>query len=195
MRYSTSGARRAGAARAPWRRLSAQGIPLALSLLLAACGGNGNDGAEPGPTGQGGMSGSSRMVAAETALTPVNVSASSSERGDLGGAAAIDHNDKTRWGSGFNDGESLTLDFGKSEVISRVLFLVDKFVRPKLIGHRVNLPFLAVLFGLLGGVSTLGVLGLFVGPFMMAVLFWWLRGGEMSATPENAAAVADQHAA
>ena len=55
------------------------------------------------------------------------------------------------------------------------LFMVDKFVRPKLIGHRVNLPFLAVLFGLLGGVSTLGVIGLFVGPFLMAVLFVWLR--------------------
>jgi predicted PurR-regulated permease PerM len=61
------------------------------------------------------------------------------------------------------------------------LFLVDKFVRPKLIGRRVELPFLAVLFGLLGGVSTLGVLGLFVGPFMMAVLFWWLRGGRVDA--------------
>lgn len=59
------------------------------------------------------------------------------------------------------------------------LFLVDKFVRPKLIGNRVNLPFLAVLFGLLGGVSTLGVLGLFVGPFMMAVLYWWLRDGDV----------------
>lgn len=55
------------------------------------------------------------------------------------------------------------------------LFLVDKFIRPKLIGHRVNLPFLAVLFGLLGGVSTLGVIGLFVGPLMMALLFSWLR--------------------
>ena len=59
------------------------------------------------------------------------------------------------------------------------LFLVDKFVRPKLIGQSVNLPFLAVLFGLLGGVSTMGVIGLFVGPFMMAVLFWWLRGGQV----------------
>jgi len=58
------------------------------------------------------------------------------------------------------------------------LFMVDKFIRPKLIGHRVNLPFLAVLFGLLGGVSTLGVIGLFVGPFMMAVLFVWLREGQ-----------------
>jgi predicted PurR-regulated permease PerM len=61
------------------------------------------------------------------------------------------------------------------------LFLVDKFVRPKLIGRRVELPFLAVLFGLLGGVSTMGVLGLFIGPFMMAVLFWWLRGGRVDA--------------
>lgn len=61
------------------------------------------------------------------------------------------------------------------------LFLVDKFVRPKLIGRRVELPFLAVLFGLLGGVSTMGVIGLFVGPFMMAVLFWWLRGGRVDA--------------
>lgn len=55
------------------------------------------------------------------------------------------------------------------------LFMVDKFIRPKLIGQRVNLPFLAVLFGLLGGVSTMGVIGLFVGPFMMAVLYSWLR--------------------
>ncbi|MBK4736623.1 AI-2E family transporter [Noviherbaspirillum pedocola] len=65
------------------------------------------------------------------------------------------------------------------------LFLVDKFVRPKLIGHRVDLPFLAVLFGLLGGVSTIGVLGLFVGPFLMAVLFWWLRGGKVEAVIET----------
>lgn len=77
------------------------------------------------------------------------------------------------------------------------LFMVDKFVRPKLIGHRVNLPFLAVLFGLLGGVSTLGVLGLFIGPFMMAVLFWWLRGGQVEAIQATAAVQAetDKHAA
>jgi predicted PurR-regulated permease PerM len=65
------------------------------------------------------------------------------------------------------------------------LFLVDKFLRPKLIGHKVNLPFLAVLFGLLGGVSTLGVIGLFVGPFMMAILFGWLRGEALQPRVEN----------
>lgn len=75
------------------------------------------------------------------------------------------------------------------------LFLVDKFVRPKLIGHSVNLPFLAVLFGLLGGVSTLGVIGLFVGPFMMAVLFWWLRGGQVDTIPATVPIGSEKHAA
>ncbi|MFZ6768523.1 di-heme oxidoredictase family protein [Undibacterium sp. Di26W] len=56
----------------------------------------------------------------ETALTPVSASASSMERGDLSAAAAIDHNESTRWGSGFTDDQYLTLDFGKSETITRV---------------------------------------------------------------------------
>jgi len=55
------------------------------------------------------------------------------------------------------------------------LFLVDKFIRPKIIGSTVHLPFLAVLFGLLGGVTSMGVIGLFVGPFLIAVLFAYLR--------------------
>ncbi|WP_449406332.1 AI-2E family transporter [Massilia phosphatilytica] len=53
------------------------------------------------------------------------------------------------------------------------------------VGRRVNLPFLAVLFGLLGGVSTLGVIGLFAGPFMMAILFEWLRGDDGDNTALN----------
>lgn len=68
------------------------------------------------------------------------------------------------------------------------LFMVDKFIRPKLIGKRVNLPFLAVLFGLLGGVSTMGVIGLFVGPFLMALLFAWLREDAAPAAIEVAPA-------
>lgn len=55
------------------------------------------------------------------------------------------------------------------------LFMVDKFVRPKIIGNSVRLPFLAVLFGLLGGVTSMGVIGLFVGPFLVAMLFEYLR--------------------
>lgn len=51
-----------------------------------------------------------------------------------------------------------------------VMFVADHFVKPMLIGGAIELPFLAVLFGILGGVETLGLLGLFVGPIIM-VLF------------------------
>ena len=51
-----------------------------------------------------------------------------------------------------------------------VEFVADHFVRPILIGGATRLPFLWVLIGILGGVETLGLLGLFVGPATMAVL-------------------------
>jgi predicted PurR-regulated permease PerM len=51
-----------------------------------------------------------------------------------------------------------------------VMFIADHFVKPVLIGGAIQLPFLAVLFGILGGVETLGLLGLFVGPMIMVLL-------------------------
>jgi predicted PurR-regulated permease PerM len=51
-----------------------------------------------------------------------------------------------------------------------VVGIADHFVRPVLIGGATRLPFLWVLVGILGGVETLGLLGLFVGPATMAVL-------------------------
>lgn len=51
-----------------------------------------------------------------------------------------------------------------------VLFVADHFVRPAVIGNATRLPFIAVLFGILGGVEGFGLVGLFVGPVVM-VLF------------------------
>jgi len=50
-----------------------------------------------------------------------------------------------------------------------VLFVADHFVRPQMIGNATQLPFLAVLLGILGGVETLGLIGLFVGPVVMTL--------------------------
>ncbi|MCF3935688.1 AI-2E family transporter [Acuticoccus sp. M5D2P5] len=50
------------------------------------------------------------------------------------------------------------------------LFIVDKTIRPKLVGGPISLPFLPTFFGLIGGVKTMGFLGLFVGPVLMAIL-------------------------
>ena len=56
-----------------------------------------------------------------------------------------------------------------------VIGIADHVVRPVLIGEATKLPFLWVLIGILGGVETLGILGLFVGPATMAVLIMLWR--------------------
>jgi CxxC motif-containing protein (DUF1111 family) len=105
------------------RNLSTRGLAVALTLVLTACGGGGGEPAES--TAQSASSKMFNVLASmfespEVALTPVNATSSSEERADLSAAAAIDHNEHTRWSSGFTDDQSLTLDFGKSEVINRV---------------------------------------------------------------------------
>lgn len=67
------------------------------------------------------------------------------------------------------------------------LFIVDKTLRPRLVGGPVKLPFLPTFFGLVGGVKTMGIVGLFVGPVLMALLvsIWreWLRGMATESPP------------
>lgn len=53
---------------------------------------------------------------------------------------------------------------------SILLFVVDHFVRPIIIGDAARLPFLWVLLGILGGIESFGLIGLFIGPTLMAVL-------------------------
>lgn len=64
------------------------------------------------------------------------------------------------------------------------LFIVDKTIRPRLVGGPIKLPFLPTFFGLVGGVTTMGFVGLFIGPVLMALLvaIWreWLAGIEGS---------------
>jgi predicted PurR-regulated permease PerM len=57
---------------------------------------------------------------------------------------------------------------------SVLVFVADHFVRPFLIGGAARLPFLWVLLGILGGLESMGFLGLFVGPALMAaaVALW-----------------------
>jgi predicted PurR-regulated permease PerM len=47
------------------------------------------------------------------------------------------------------------------------------------VGGPIKLPFLPTFFGLIGGVKTMGFLGLFIGPVLMALLvaIWreWLH--------------------
>jgi predicted PurR-regulated permease PerM len=66
------------------------------------------------------------------------------------------------------------------------VLIVDHTLRPALIGTTTRLPFLWVLIGILGGVETLGMLGLFVGPAVMAVLVMlWREFVEPKALPRG----------
>ncbi|THV25253.1 AI-2E family transporter [Peteryoungia ipomoeae] len=78
------------------------------------------------------------------------------------------------------------------------LFIVDKTVRPRLVGGPIKLPFLPTFFGLVGGVKTMGFLGLFIGPVLMALLvsIWreWIREVELSTGEPSATSPTADHA-
>ncbi|MBR0555672.1 AI-2E family transporter [Ciceribacter sp. L1K23] len=79
------------------------------------------------------------------------------------------------------------------------LFIVDKTIRPRLVGGPIKLPFLPTFFGLVGGVKTMGFLGLFIGPVLMALIvsIWreWMREVELAEPPQDAAALAEPETA
>ena len=57
-----------------------------------------------------------------------------------------------------------------------VLFVADHFVRPVIIGEGAKLPFLWALLAILGGVESFGLVGIFIGPALMAALLSLWRG-------------------
>jgi len=67
-----------------------------------------------------------------------------------------------------------------------VVFVADHAVRPAIIGGAARLPFLWVLLGILGGLETFGIIGLFLGPAIMAALIsLWRDWTELSGAAPN----------
>jgi predicted PurR-regulated permease PerM len=65
--------------------------------------------------------------------------------------------------------------------------LIDNVLKPLLFGRGVDVPMAVILIGSLGGMATAGIIGLFIGPVILAVgyeLFWrWVDqppAGELS---------------
>ncbi|HEY4366758.1 MAG TPA: AI-2E family transporter [Steroidobacteraceae bacterium] len=64
---------------------------------------------------------------------------------------------------------------------------VDNVVRPLVISNATRMPFLLVVFGVLGGVLSFGLVGLFIGPVLLAVsLAIWREWLEEHQKPEEA---------
>jgi predicted PurR-regulated permease PerM len=77
--------------------------------------------------------------------------------------------DQTAWGVGLL-------------VWSVIVGTMDNFLRPVLIRKGADLPLLLIFAGVLGGLIAFGIVGLFVGPVLLAVTYTllkdWLREGE-----------------
>ena len=56
-----------------------------------------------------------------------------------------------------------------------VVGLVDNVIRPIIIGDRTKIPTLFLFFGILGGLQAYGVIGVFLGPALLAILVAFLR--------------------
>lgn len=68
-------------------------------------------------------------------------------------------------------------------VWSLVVGLMDNFVRPALIKRGADLPFLLVFAGVVGGLVSLGLIGIFVGPVVLAVAYTLLDDWVAEAAP------------
>lgn len=72
-----------------------------------------------------------------------------------------------------------------------VMLVGDYFIWPTLVGGAARLPFLFALVGIFGGLQTFGLIGLFVGPVIMAALLtvwreWLLSSGPAGAVGRSA---------
>lgn len=64
-----------------------------------------------------------------------------------------------------------------------VVSSVDNFLKPYLISQGAAMPFILVLFGVLGGLAAFGFLGVFLGPTLLAVAYSLLRDWTLKPAP------------
>jgi predicted PurR-regulated permease PerM len=76
-------------------------------------------------------------------------------------------------------------------VWSLAVGFMDNFLRPVLIRRGADLPLLLIFAGVVGGLLSFGIIGIFVGPVVLAVTYTllddWIAAARMGAMPDAAA--------
>jgi predicted PurR-regulated permease PerM len=79
-------------------------------------------------------------------------------------------------------GDPLLVALGLATFGGAALVVGDSLIHPALVGEAAQLPFLLVVIGIIGGMQSFGLLGLFLGPVIMAALLtiWreWIGVGD-----------------
>jgi predicted PurR-regulated permease PerM len=60
-------------------------------------------------------------------------------------------------------------------IFSILAITLDNFVRPILIKKGADLPLILIFAGVIGGLIAFGIIGLFIGPVLLAVAFTLLK--------------------
>jgi predicted PurR-regulated permease PerM len=73
-------------------------------------------------------------------------------------------------------------------VVTLIVSTLDNFLRPMLIRMGADLPLLLIFVGVIGGLLAFGLVGIFVGPVVLAVVYTllkaWVREGEQAPDDE-----------
>lgn len=87
-------------------------------------------------------------------------------------------------------------DFGHALFLTAwgvlVVSTIDNFIKPAFISEQAEVPTLAVFIGVIGGLSAFGLIGMFLGPIVLALALTLLRFADES-MPREDAATAEQH--
>jgi predicted PurR-regulated permease PerM len=80
-------------------------------------------------------------------------------------------------------------------VCTIIVGTVDNFIRPVLIKKGADLPLLLIFAGVIGGLIAFGIIGLFIGPVVLAVTYTllesWITGGEGGESGESGEGAAE----
>jgi predicted PurR-regulated permease PerM len=64
------------------------------------------------------------------------------------------------------------------------VMLIDNFLKPLLLGRGVDVPVIVVVMGAIGGLLTMGVIGLFIGAIVLVLGYTamaiWLDGPQIA---------------
>jgi predicted PurR-regulated permease PerM len=69
-----------------------------------------------------------------------------------------------------------------------VVSQIDNLLRPLVISSTARIPYILVLFAVLGGIAAYGLVGLFLGPIVIAVLLavwreWLIEHSPLGSAP------------
>lgn len=75
-------------------------------------------------------------------------------------------------------------------VLGSIAMTIDNFIRPILIRRGADLPLLLIFAGVIGGLLAFGLVGIFIGPVVLAVAYtlvgaWINEGGALAAGDES----------